>query len=171
MRIYRYIRFVVAIGMLSTLISPASLALTGEPTHEPDVLRNLKGVNVVVENLDPEIERDGLAAGTIRTDSLLRLRQSGIEIVPLKERLRIEGTPYLYVNIRVMRLKPKGYVYGVMVELHEQFVIPRLGSASWVITYRTRGAGGFAYRLPTIRDAARDQLEEFINAYLSVNPK
>ena len=170
MKSYEYLAFVAVIVMLSTLINLEPLALAADPVHEPGVLENLKEFAVRVEQLEPDIERDGLAAGTIRTDALLRLRQLGINVLPLKENLKTEEAPCLYVNIRVMKLKPKGYVYGVMVELHEKLLNPRVSSALWVITYRTRGGGGFAYHLATIRDAAKNQVEEFITAYLSQNP-
>lgn len=64
------------------------LGLAGSPAVAMDTelsrstLKGLRGVSVMIESLEPEVERDGLSRSTIETDVELKLRQAGITVVP-----------------------------------------------------------------------------------------
>ena len=69
--------------------------------EDRDTLRGLDGVFVLVEEIEPEIERYGLTKQALQTDTELQLRQYGIKVLSRVERLAAPGSPYLYVNVGV----------------------------------------------------------------------
>jgi len=62
-------------------------------TDQKDTLKGLHGVEVVVENPGPEVEKHGLTRQQIQTDVELKLRLAGIKVFSEKERLLSAGMP------------------------------------------------------------------------------
>lgn len=58
------------------------------PRERKDILGGLKGVQVLVEGVNPEVEKYGLAQTLLQTDTELRLRQHGIRILTDDEALQ-----------------------------------------------------------------------------------
>ena len=52
-----------------------------EDNEDRRMLVGLKGVYVIVEDFEEELERDGLRSHQVQTDVELKLRQSGIRVV------------------------------------------------------------------------------------------
>lgn len=138
----------------------------------PDARSTLKGltaVRVVIGNVTPEIEQDGLTQSGLQADVELRLRQSAIRLVDGT------GTPeFLYVRVDSLKTSPvPGYAYSVTVEFFQPVTIRRTGEVvPLAITWST-GLIGFveSNRLAGIRQHVRDRVDEFISAFLSVNPQ
>ena len=157
--------------VLSLLLLPGvSHALT----FKQKALVGLKGVEVLVEGMQPEAERLGLTRAQIQTDVELRLRKAGIRVLTEKERDETPGRPYLYVNVNTIFLqKTPAVVYGILVKLREWVTVDRglrtLG-AIWE-TAGCIGTVGTQKIIKVIRDDVGDQVDEFINDYLAANPK
>ena len=83
---------IVGMGFLLLTISSAK-GIDTEATRA--TLQGLKGVHVVVEDLDPDVERDGLTQKQFRTDVELRLRKGGIRVLTREQRRTTPGHPYL----------------------------------------------------------------------------
>jgi hypothetical protein len=80
----------------------------------------------------------------------------------------------LYVYVGIIRgavdSLPDSYTYGIQVQLHQDaFLVRRSDHAVPVITWWTSGFG-CADSGVSIRLQAEGLVDEFINAYLSVNP-
>ena len=139
-------------------------------------LRGLIGVEVVVDELTPEAEADGLGTTAIQTDVELKLRQSGIKVLTREQGLAAPGMPVLYIRVATYR-SSEAPVYAVFVEVElEQAVRLEREPSVRVRVVRTWNARGFLgtvgrQRLPTVRDNVKDQVDQFVNAWLSVNPK
>src|SRR5262245_50071404 len=102
------IRFILALLLVT------STGAQGVDTEEDRAsLRGLHGVRVVVEAMEPNIERDGLTRQQILTDVELRLRKSGIRVLTREERQRAPGQPWLYVRVST-RQSPHG-LYAVSI--------------------------------------------------------
>ncbi len=168
---------VVVVTVLAlVMMAPVSLILA-DSELERATLVGLKGVEVVVEEVDPEAERDGLVKSTLQTEVELKLRQAGILVLSRTQAGSTPGNPWLY--LRVSAVKGSGtlqrlYVFSVSLELNQ---IVRLDRNPSVITFaRTWSARGFigtvgAANLSSVRESVRDRVDEFINAYLAANPK
>ena len=140
---------------------------------QKESLRDLNGIYVSVEKLTHEIYKDGLTKDRIRRDVELMLRTAGIKILSKEEWFDAEGNPSLYVNANVLKLSAtKEYVYSVNISL-KQTVYPIrkpmeiTGAATWSVG----GIVGITPDLGKIRASVKEQVNEFIKAYLSVNPK
>jgi hypothetical protein len=175
MRGYKRISFIISIVMFLSLINLGSASFAGDA----EILRGLEGIDVVVEYLKPEIERDGLLTSTLRTDFELKLRMAGIKVLSKKQQVETAAAPYVYLNIQILKSKSGLYATWVSVELNEM-VMPireydvamlRLEKIRWATTYKTVGIIGITPNLNAIRTAAKDEIDKFINTYLSVNPK
>ncbi len=141
-------------------------------------LKGLRGVHVIVENIDSEAERAGLAQATLRTDVELKLRQAGIAVLSRTEAFATPGKPVLYLDVHARA--PRGaasgsYAYSIHLELQQLVVLER--NAAMILlapTWSTPGGVGIvasAQLSTVVRENVRDEVDRFINAWLSVNPK
>ena len=141
--------------------------------RDPRSLRGIHALRVVVEDLSSAVEQAGLHRTDIQTDVELKLRLAGIKVLPEDAQ---PLSPYLYVNANVHANVILGqydsgrHSYAVDCELHQYVILARDESirtmaATWIV--------GFAgtSNLQQIRDSIKDLVDEFINDYLSVNPK
>ena len=160
---------VFAVALICLMPSP----VTADHLSRTQTLKGLSGVRVVVETLRPEVEQAGLSRATIQSDVEFRLRQAGIGV--LTESVRAPGNPLLYV-ILVLHQGPLGlYAYSLDVELDQLVSIVRDGSVNPALgttwrAYPVVGTVG-ASNLNTIREDIGELVDDFVKAYLSVNPK
>jgi hypothetical protein len=140
------------------------------------MLRGRRSFHVTVENLDANAQQCGVSGSQIQTDVELRLRRSGVTVVD-----RTSSSDALYVNLNVVHT-PFGCIYAVQVEFNqfmfrEVDVIAALpGSPSPTLSALcTTWSVGTLGTTPDlggrrIRDSIGDQVDIFLNAWLSVNP-
>jgi hypothetical protein len=134
----------------------------------------LKELAVLVEDLHPDIQQDGLEKNTIQTDVELKLRLAGIKVVPIKEVARTPGGQYLYVNVNSLRMEGLPlYAISVELELQQSVWLAREpktnlpGATTWQIS-RVGGVGKAA--VSSMRDTIKDLVDGFVNDYLAANP-
>jgi predicted secreted protein len=149
------------------LFSTPILALDTENTRRS--LRGLDGVEVLIEPLPTQVEQAGLTTSTVRTDVELKLRQAGI---PVFEANR--GSAVLHVNVSVLASRDNVWPYSVRVEVLQDVALMRDRSIVVILaeTWNVAGDGSVGRQnIRNLRDIAKDQVDQFINAYLAVNPK
>jgi len=141
----------------------------------PEVLRGLERIEVVVEQLDPEVEKDGLIETQLKTDVELKLRLAGIKVISFEE---FQKTPAsaasLILNISIIKTSRSWYAFYAELNLMESAITLRhfqtlkyFGMVSW----ESKGFIGYTPDLSTVRNVAKDLVDEFVTAYLAVNPK
>ncbi|MFQ5875317.1 MAG: hypothetical protein ACE5JL_16175 [Dehalococcoidia bacterium] len=164
--------------MLVLALVPTVMLLLGPRgawAGESRTLSGLFGVEVVVENIKPEAERDGLTRAALQTDVELRLRQAGIRVLTKTQGLRTPGRPWLYLNVSTLKRSDGSYAYHASLGLKEYVRLERAPSrVELAETWQTLGIIGTVgiQRLHTVvREAVRDMVDAFINAYLAANPK
>lgn len=88
------------------------------------------------------------------------------------ERLRVVGAPALHVRVTAARSPVEIFGYNVSVQLRQGVYLERGFSPIHGITWETGNAGIVRTRdfQSVIRNDVRDLVDEFINAYLSVQP-
>jgi hypothetical protein len=91
-----------------------------------ETLRGLQGIEVLMENIAPEAEPDGLTTRQVQTDVELRLRQSGIRVLSREEGRTTPGRPSLYINVNTSKRDGRGfYAYHVTVALNQDVWLAR----------------------------------------------
>ena len=142
-------------------------ALASDIPNERATLKGLKAVNLTVERIDPEAEKDGLTKSQLQTDVESRLRQAGISVDHLSDE-------YLYVDVNTLKGERGVYSYSVHVEFHQSVMLVRdpkiiyYGAATWSVgRMGTVGSG----HLREVREDVAALVDQFINAYLEQNPR
>ena len=137
-------------------------------------LTGLKGVFVLVKELDPDASKIGLTKETIQRDVELKLRMAGIQTLTQQERYSEPGKPFLYINLNVTNISDS-FVYNIFVELMQKVRLVRMpGLVHTGITW-SKGSTGQVGRnkMPeqVIRNRIKHLVDAFLNDYQSVNPK
>ena len=168
----RWSLFGVAVLALITMGS-SSWALNSETNRT--TLRGLGGVRVLVEDLPPEVEQEGLTKTQLQADLELKLRTGGIKPLTQEECFKTPGEPYLYININLNTLKTEGdrYSYSIDIGLIQNVTLQRTpGQTTYAITWSTGGVGLIGKKhVSELQDSVGDLVSIFVKAFLSVNPK
>ncbi len=130
-------------------------------------LKGIKAVAVVVEEMRADAEGDGLTRSQLQTDVELRLRQAGIPVDN-------DAPGVLYLAVNTVKSQGGFYAYVIGVEFAQGVLLARDPSiTTFDTTWRAIPGVGIinAINLHTVRDDVRDQVDEFINAYLEQNPR
>lgn len=128
-------------------------------------LKGITSVRVVVEEVSAAGERVGLTKDQLQTDVELKLRQAGLTIA----KVSAGCIPRIYLNVAVTGL---GNAVFIGVELQECAILYRdvkiavPGATTWK-------ASAVAQNLDAseIRSSMKDNVDSFLNAWLSANPK
>lgn len=164
-------------GPFSNLTPIQKLELSAELVlgGEKEILKELEGVLVLVEYIQPELEKYGLTRRVLHIDTELLLRQYGINVLNHEETLPKAGYPYLYIDVSVVMEEefPMAAV-AITVELHEKVLLLRepkricLGACTW---QREKMVLCGFLRIKDIREVVKEYVNEFIYDYLAANPK
>jgi len=156
-------RFVVTLIVLFLTAS----AWAGDTPRDRASLKNISSMQVGVEKMQPDAERDGLTRSQTQTDIESRLRQSGITLDP--------SSPYLlYVAINTVRDPASpSYAYSVAVTFHQGVSLPRNPKSLHLATTWSVSHVGLvsADHLRDVRSKVADLVGQFISAYREQNPK
>jgi hypothetical protein len=163
--------------VLSLVAWMAPLAWGADDAISRETLQRLEGVRVRVEDFTPGVTSEGRTRDQVQTAVEERLRQAGIPILTERERATLPGNPYLAITVKTQQTTGglSGLsVYAIAVAFKQNAVLVRdsdlraIGAATWSV-----GASGSVDRdhLQQLWDAVDTQIDTFIQAYLSVNPK
>ncbi|MGA7304713.1 MAG: hypothetical protein WBW88_07545 [Rhodothermales bacterium] len=165
-------RFLFALlALLSTASVVRSQGIAARSTAES--LRGLHGVHVVVEELNPAVRQAGLTSTGIKSAVEDRLVKKGVPVLGLGELTMDPRGPTLLIKLDFVAADPV-YFYNSEVQFFQNVTVdvgegelPSYASASTWQTSRVDKAGKF--RLPTLPSEVVGQVDQFIDAYLSMN--
>ncbi len=140
---------------------------TGDGAIQRSSLRGLKTVQVIVEHTATDATGE-LPTSTLQTEVELKLRLAGLEVKAGRD-------SHLHIRVQPLQLQTTDHrVYSVKVELNQAASLTRdstifLPMRSW----HTELIGFVeAKKLnEAIQHAVSDLMDQFVNAYLSVNPR
>ena len=151
---------VVIIAVMFHLFIPSSaLGLSN-----PENLKGIKSIGLVIEGLPPEATNFGLLKKTLQTDVELKLRLLGI--------YDNSSLGYLYLNVNL--LADTHSVSGnvsvtvrqfAMLETSAQIAMVTIWGVAEVFTAKKSSAESM------IRKIVKDSVDEFLNDYLEANPR
>jgi hypothetical protein len=164
-----------AIGIALLLLAPLFVPLrgmNGASKSSRESLTNIVTLEVLIEDLSPESEAAGLSRDQITTDVELRLRKSGIKV--REQGQGVKPTPILYVNAHLVMAQSGGsFVYTINVSVEQDVKVIANDRFCLASTWSSSKLGlvGHDKIARVARDVIGDLVDEFLNDYLSVNPK
>ena len=161
------IAFVIVLSLAFSLVGSKGWALNDQLSI--DSLKGFSGVYILVENVPSEIVLDGLTASKIHTIALKKLRVASIKVLTKHEALQELGTPYLYVNVNAMKIDSV-YIYSISLDFKQNALLERSNLSTSAGTWSYYGLS-IGPSIRSIRYDIEDIMDQFINAWLSVNPK
>lgn len=164
-------KFLLSLVLAFLITGETVVARADDSYLSRQTLKGLKEISVLVEDIVPEVERAGLTRALIQTDVELKLRLAGI---PVLVGLAGLGAPHLYVQVSVLPSPEIDYwPFYSFVALVQSAALDRDRSILYsLISWDVGSIGGVGKdKVAQIRDNVKDQVDTFINAYLSVNPK
>ncbi len=171
MRRNRKSGFILIALILSFFHLPSNgLAQDDEETRL--TLQGFQGVYVVVQQLSPIIEKNGLTTDQLQKDTESILQKAGIRVLPRGEFLKTAGKPYLYVNanISMLRTQITRYIFYVRVEFNQDVSLVKSSMVVPAVTWST-GGWGIDFSLENVHEVIRNQVGKFVIAYSAVNLK
>jgi ABC-type maltose transport system permease subunit len=160
---------IMVLVMVFSLAGMSSSAFSSDLKPDRESLKNLKGVYVNVQDIHRDLEQAGLSKGQIRTEVELKLRLAGIKVLTHKEHYKEKGAPFLHVYLNTISTKQGTFIFSIFFGILEEVSLVRNHIKIDAITWSTSGMG-YGY-IEGIRAQIKNGVDEFINAYLSVNPK
>ena len=131
----------------------------------------VSGVEVVVEELDPELRQAGLTEQQLQTDVEVRLRQRAIGVLSAEERRTLPGAPYLYIRVSGFRTDIGMLVFSMTVELNQLVYLEPHFAQTRAATWSTGGIGTVAvHNHSTISEELGHYIDQFSSTYLSGDP-
>jgi hypothetical protein len=160
----------IPIFSILVFLSPAS-ALDNDAARAS--LRGIEAIRLIVEELIPEIVKDGLTSDQIYSAVEQQLREVGIKVVA------DDKIPFLLVSPSIAKFGRNNYVYTVKAELY-QVVIPyrflpekegssSLQNALFASTWGSPGGIGATPNLQDVKPSIKAEVARFIEGFREAN--
>ena len=170
--------WIVLIFMVFALAKLDSFAFAGDTPIERATLRGIKEALVIIEFLDPVFARSWLTENQIQTDMAPKFRVAGIKLLTEEEYFEkaiTETTPLApIISVALSARKfNKRYVVHIYFQVLQRVFLVREPSLNVpAVTWWIDRMGIVSPKgMRSVGNAVKDCVDEFINAYLSVNPK
>jgi hypothetical protein len=155
-----------ALGMaLALALSGAQAASLADTVAERASLKGLTAFRVLVEQLGPTLERDGvLNRDVLQADVETRLAKAGIAVSK-------EAPAVLYATVALV-CDPQNCAFNAALEVQQRVRLEHRPQARRLTapTWRTSVTGLVARRPDLVRQNLREQVDQFIAAYRAANP-
>jgi len=164
-------RLVFALAGALALGAPA---LAIDTPNERLSLGDLTAVHVVVDDLSPAAEQQGVTRAALQAEVEDRLKRAGLIVLGAAAALKAAGRPTLHLRVELVPFgePPRLWIYSVDLTLRQRTQLTRDRTVeTYTITWgdtRQVGAvepGGFG----AVRERVRAKVEEFVRAWQTVN--
>ena len=156
----------IALAPVIGLLVVPSLSIAGEDVRS---LKGLTRISVSIEDFDQDALLAGFSQSVFKTDVEVKLRMAGITVVPSGE--PHPGAAYIFMVITVLEPRAGGVSpYSIDTQLNQAVYLQRDPEILDIaITWHNGSAG--RGDIEFIRQAAKNQVDRFINDWLRANPK
>jgi hypothetical protein len=164
------IRFWLPAALLLCSVAPATAS---DSEIDRASLKGLRGVFVLVEDLNPPEEQAGLKTADVQTDVEEKLKAAGIPLLSKTQDIDTPGMPTLYISVSVASSTTTDlWPFSIDVNLEQQATLKRSPDTfvPTAITWHVGSIGAVdKSNIRSIRDRVNEQVAKFVNAYLKVN--
>jgi hypothetical protein len=149
------------------------------PVSSIESLKGLKGVEVLIEELNPDLENLNLTMIQIQSDVESKLRKAGVQVLSKEENEKVQPLrkPYLYIRINSCKLssRKESIAFNIGIALNQQVTLRGQADSKkcfFAPTWYTSVVGAAGRKnIQEILDTVQDLTDKFINAYLKANSK
>jgi hypothetical protein len=164
--------------MKNALVTIAALFLfcsTLMAQDDENARKSLKGLTGVYVRISPapDAAQIGLSEVQVQADVELRLRTAGIKVLTQEQWFTTPGMPALWVSLGTAK-KQGLYSFALNINLQQMVSLnrdPQISVLATTWTNSTRVGILAATSLIQVRSLIEDDVDKFINTWLSVNPK
>jgi len=142
-----------------------------------DVLKGLKSIYVQVDPVEPEIKHKDLTTHQLKADTERQLVNAGIEVLSDKEFTRLKRSrnyPLGRLDVNITLIKAENVdsnIYSIIVQVRQPAFLGRRPVVKIFGSTWERREMGQISNLSTLRERVKDLVNQFIDEYLSSNPK
>ena len=158
----------------AVLILMAGGCYASDTSMDRATLRGLKAVKVVVDPLGPELEREGLDANRLRGSIEQKLREAGVKVDNDVNEFIGLSISFAQAGRKVLSIKKGPYSLTISLGVYQVAVLTRdMATKTVVETWGAeKTASASARGLDRdVSTAVDDLADQFVKAYLSVNPR
>jgi hypothetical protein len=131
-----------------------------------DTLRQLPGVEVLVEPLQPELEASGVSGAAISKQVTARLEANGITIYRTQRENPAPSKPYVYVHINAASTG-RGRDLAVAVQLHLRQTVQSTTTESRIVNAMTWDAHDLIVsEMPAVNRSISTKVDELLSAFI-----
>lgn len=136
---------------------------------EPETLRGLDRVQLVVEALHPDAHRINLTREQIEQDVRAKFEAAGIDTLTLEQRMADERRPYLYINCNIMYVENIQLTsFSIDVEVHQRATLAdgeQAQALTWAKSYLgIQGKDNAAAKIRGVISSYVDLFTDAVNA-------
>ncbi len=164
----------IQIVLLAALaLCPASKVFAADDQASRDSLKGLPGVFVVVDDLDPAIEKAGLTKADLQNQAEEELRRAGVPVLSREQWVTTAGGPYLHVSAFVLSSSESVWPFFIEVSSMQRVALERSSldiffAPTWSVA--TVGSVG-SNKVLQVSDIVKEYVDQFAKAFLAVNPR
>lgn len=158
----------------AVLILIAGGCFASDTSMDRATLRGLKAVKVVVDPLGPELEHEGLDANRLRGIVEQKLRDAGVKVDNDVNEFIGLSISFAQAGRKVLSVKKGPFSLTIGLGVYQVAVLTRdMATKTVVETWGVeKTAGAAAKGLDhDVSSAVDDLVDQFVKAYLSVNPR
>jgi hypothetical protein len=169
-------------GVIFLLVMASPFFLPGQSLALSCVecLEGLRGIEVIVEELNPELENFNLTAVQIQKEVEGKLQNAGIQVLSKEENEKTQPLrkPYLCIKVHSYKLpwERSYFAFCIDIALNQQVKLRGLPEPKKTVCYsptwyKTQIGAAAGKDLTEIIESVKTLTEKFISAYQRANPK
>jgi hypothetical protein len=170
---------ILLVFVFLTSVLMGSLCLAENSDSSRATLKGISVLVIVIEDLKPEIEREGLTTEMILSDTQDALQSGGVNVldtgVPetakkLGADWLKQGGPFLHIRPHILKIEDGRYAYNISAELCQSVLLERDGNlqVGGAATWSTH-CFGIADGIKKIRRKISERVGIFILDYKAMN--
>ncbi len=137
-----------------------------------ETLKDLPGIEILVEPIQPELKQMGLTEASIQADAERRLKTAGITIYASQAANPSPAKPYLYIHLNALKLA-RGGDYVVAVQVHVRQTVRSVVTGSQIVDAMTWDShnivGSVGTRAAGVREEIGRSIDRFTRDWAAVH--
>ena len=151
------------VTLTTIVILVAANPTTAAQNSKRDNLKGIGPLDLIIEDLQPDLERGQLTRAMLQTVVEDRLDEHGMSLSKTAD-------PYIYLNVNSFAINEDLYAYSIDLQVNTSVTIAETGQVTVATIWSVAALGRVSSaRLPTIINDVINQVDKLANDYVAVN--